>query len=96
MIMVKKISAVFILCVLCAALFLGCAMQAPGIQSAVGNSSVERTDKDGTVTKTSGGEISVPFAGLLKSLIDAAAKFIPGNGSSETVVNVGVGAEVEE
>ena len=76
----------------------GCAAQAPGIQFAAGNATVERTEEDGTVTKTSGAEMSVPFANFLKSVLDAAAKFIPGNGDSgDTVINVnGSKVEVEE
>ena len=92
---IKKLLAVPILC---AGISLGCAAQVAGLQFAGGNASAERTEQDGTVKKTTGGEISVPFAGFLKEIIDAASKFIPGNGDAgNTVVNVnGSDVEVEE
>ena len=90
--MIKKLLAAFILC---AGLSLSCAAQAPGIQFAVGNTSVEKTTEDGTVTKTTGAEMSPPFVDFLKEIVAAAAKLIPGNGG--TVVNVnGSDVQVEE
>ncbi|KKM82009.1 hypothetical protein LCGC14_1323840 [marine sediment metagenome] len=73
---------------------LGCAFQAGPFQGALGNTSVERTEEDGTATKTSGAELSPPFVDFLKEIVDAAARLIPGNGDNSTTINV-TGSDVD-
>ena len=89
------ITAKTVMTIILALSLSGCAFQAGPIQGTLGNSNVEKTEEDGTVTKTSGAEMSIPFANFLKGLIDAAAKFIPGSGNTNVTVTV-PGAEVVE
>ena len=74
-----------LLSILFAICISGCAAQLGGLQLAVGDAHVSKTDEART---TDGGQLSIPFAGIIKDLIDTASKLIPGSGNTNVTVTV--------